>query len=93
MTISDVGLVLVYTKMSANDKETREVEAERSIIIYKEDLSSVSALNSEQKATYDQILACTDNNESKCFFTNGPGSIEKPFYRKYFLQQFDLGTK
>ena len=45
----------------------------------------LNSLNTEQRATYDEILSAVDTDEDGVFFVNGPGGTGKTFLYKALL--------
>ncbi|CAI9281112.1 unnamed protein product [Lactuca saligna] len=67
------------------DDETKEIKAEKSIIVSEDDLKSIHDLNKKQKVAFDKIIGKVKANKSGAFFINGPGGTWKTFIYRALL--------
>ncbi|GKB77471.1 ATP-dependent DNA helicase PIF1-like protein [Tanacetum coccineum] len=83
--IQDFGIV--PQDFSSNDLEdqTREIRAEKDIIVSQEDLDAIFILNGRQKSAFETIIEKVYSGGSGAFFVDGPGGTKKTFLYKALL--------
>nr|XP_027083463.1 ATP-dependent DNA helicase PIF1-like [Coffea arabica] len=84
-SLGDFHLTDIFLQTFTHEWETMEIEAERNIIVSKEDLSTIDQLNQEQKIAYHKILSSVYDTTSTAFFVDGPGGTGKTFLYRALL--------
>ena len=84
-TIDDYNFAPYKSENLQLHTNTKEIETEYNIIVFNEDLATISMLNSEQKKAYDIIMDRIHNNKSGVFFLDGPGGTGKTFLYRALL--------
>ncbi|XP_071926366.1 uncharacterized protein [Coffea arabica] len=84
-SLGDFHLTDISLQTFTLERETIEIEAERNIIVSKEDLSTIDQLNQEQKIAYHKILSSVYDTTSTAFFVDGPGGTGKTFLYRALL--------
>ncbi|KAL4561943.1 hypothetical protein LXL04_034128 [Taraxacum kok-saghyz] len=70
------------------EDETKEIKAEKSIVVSNEDLLAIETLNKRQKVAFDTIIDAVDSHKSGAFFIDGPGGTGKTFLYRAILAKF-----
>lgn len=64
---------------------TKEVAAERGIVVHPDDLQAIQLLNEGQRAAFEKITAAIYSGQSTAFFVDGPGGTGKSFLYRALL--------
>ena len=81
----DIAWGRVYCLLRSGNEQkecdliAKDIQAEQSISITPDDISSIESLNIYQKTAYDEILYAVNNNLQQAFFIDGPGGTAKTY--------------
>lgn len=67
------------------EDHTREIRAEKNIIVSQDDLDAILKLNERQKIAFETIIEKTYSTGSGAFFVDGPGGTRKTFLYRALL--------
>ena len=79
---TDFNFAPCIINISEKEKSTRELEAERQLLVSEEDLQSIHRLNKGQKKAYDEIISKCLSNFGGAFFINGLEGTRKTYLFK-----------
>ncbi|XP_071713014.1 uncharacterized protein [Rutidosis leptorrhynchoides] len=89
--IHDFNLIprdLLYADI---EDQTREISAEKSIVVLEKDLDAISSLNEKQRIAFETIINKVNSNESGAFFVDGPGCTGKTYLYRALLAKVRSG--
>ncbi|XP_071724365.1 uncharacterized protein [Rutidosis leptorrhynchoides] len=83
--IHDFSLIPTDVSYADLEDQTREVRAEKSIIVSEQDLGAILNLNDEQKIAFQTIIGKVESNGNGAFFIDGPGGTGKTYLYRALL--------
>ena len=67
------------------EDETRDIRAEKNIVVCEADLRAIQSLNEKQRIAFNEIIERVDDKKSGAFFIDGPGGTGKTYLYRALL--------
>ena len=67
------------------EDETRDIRAEKNIVVCEADLRAIQSLNEKQRIAFNEIIDKVDRKKSGAFFIDGPGGTGKTYLYRALL--------